>query len=180
MEDHLLESYLRIQISADKLSAFLTFNRITEEFDCTPGQLERFVRSNGVVFGIRTSTLHDICSNPLAYCKEQTLIAVGNPAAPGKDGSIRFAYDMKDQSQRPAELEDGKVDFKEVSRLKNVKRGQLIAERIDALYGTPGMMVTGEEIPSKQGKQARFKIGKNVVVNETQTAMYALIDSTLR
>lgn len=179
MDDHLLESYLRIQISADKLSAFLTFNRITEDFDCTPGQLERFVRSKGVTFGIRTSVLHEICTNTLAYCKEQTVIAMGNPATMGKDGSIRFAYDMKEQSQRPAELEDGKVDFKEVSRLKNVKRGQLIAERVEALFGAPGMMVTGEEIPAKQGRQARFKVGKNVVVNENQTAMYALIDGLI-
>ncbi|SFD68810.1 hypothetical protein SAMN05216378_1004 [Paenibacillus catalpae] len=176
MEDHLLETYLRIQISADKLSAFLTFNRITEDFDCTPGQLERFVRSKGVVYGIRTSVLSEICSNTLAYCKEQTIIAVGHPATPGKDGSIRYAYELQDKSQRPAELEDGKVDFKEVSRLKNVKRGQLIAERIEAMFGSSGMMVTGDEIPAKQGKQARFKVGKNVVVNETQTAMYALID----
>lgn len=179
MDVQQLESYLLIQTSADKLSAFLTFNRITEEFDCNVEQLERFIKSKGITFGIRSSIIREICNNPLAYCKEQTLIAVGQAASDGKDGYIRLLYDMKEQEHRPVELEDGKIDFKETSQLKNVKRGQLIAERFEAELGAPGTFVTGEEIPAKLGKQARFKIGKNVVVNGENTAMYSAIDGLI-
>ncbi|GGG80598.1 DUF342 domain-containing protein [Paenibacillus radicis (ex Gao et al. 2016)] len=179
MDDQLLDSFLRIQTSADKLSAFLIFNRITDEFDCTPNQLERFLISKGITSGIRTELLTEICNNVLAYCKEQTLVAVGQQATTGKDGYIRFIYDMKERDQRPAELEDGTVDFKEVNQLKNVQRGQLIAERVEAEYGLPGKMVTGETIAAKLGKQARFKVGKNVVVSGEQTAMYATIDGLI-
>lgn len=179
MDDQQLDSYLRIQTSADKLSAFLSFNRMTDEFDCSSEQLERYVRSKGIVQGIQADTLNHICTNPLAYCREQTLIARGKPAEPGSDGFVRMIYDMKNEDSRPVEDHDGKIDFKDVNKLKNVIRGQLIAQRIDPQPGPSGITVTGEEIPSKLGKQVRFKVGKNVVLNPEQTAMYAAIDGLI-
>ncbi|WP_053375744.1 DUF342 domain-containing protein [Paenibacillus sp. FJAT-27812] len=179
MDNLQLDSYLSIQISADKLSAFLTFSRITDEFGCSGNDLERYARSKGVVFGLRTEVLNQIGTNPLAYYKDQTLIAQGVSPVPGKDGFIRLVYDMEKRNSAPAELEDGKVDFKEVVQLKNVKRGQLIAERFDPQPGPSGQTVTGEEIPSKLGKHVRFKVGKNVVLNDEQTAMYSAIDGLI-
>ncbi|EFM13084.1 hypothetical protein PaecuDRAFT_0595 [Paenibacillus curdlanolyticus YK9] len=41
-----LETLIQIQIAADKLSAFLQFNRADETFSCTPEALENFVKSN--------------------------------------------------------------------------------------------------------------------------------------
>ncbi|CAM3939040.1 FapA family protein [Paenibacillus alkaliterrae] len=179
MDNQQLESYLRIQTSVDKLSAFLTFNRMTDEFACNAEELERFLHSKGIIHGLRAEVLSQIGTNPLAYCKEQTLIAQGDPPVPGNDGFVKLVYDMEKKYNRPAELEDGKVDFKEVVQLKNVKRGQLIAERFEPQPGPAGKTVTGELIPPKLGKQARFKVGKNVVVNVDQTAMYAAIDGLI-
>src|SRR5690606_680953 len=58
-------------------------------------------------------------------------------------------------------------------------KGQLIAERIPAKEGTEGRAVTGEVLFSKKGKEARFRLGKNVIVNEDQSAMYAAIDGLI-
>ncbi|WP_169083055.1 DUF342 domain-containing protein [Paenibacillus sp. PL91] len=179
MENLQLESYLSIQTSTDQLSAFLIFTRITDEFGCSGADLERFVRSKGIVYGIRDELLDQIAKNPLAFYKDQTLIAKGESPIPGKDGSIRLVYDMEKRNSAPAELEDGKVDFKEVVQLKNVKRGQLIAERFDPQPGPSGKTVTGEEVPAKLGKHVRFKVGKNVVLNDDQTAMYSAIDGLI-
>ncbi|EFM13085.1 protein of unknown function DUF342 [Paenibacillus curdlanolyticus YK9] len=71
------------------------------------------------------------------------------------------------------------MDLKEVNRLNNVKRGQLIAEKIPATDGVEGKSVTGEVLPGRNGKEGRFRIGKNVVVNAEQTAMYAAIDGLI-
>lgn len=60
-----------------------------------------------------------------------------------------------------------------------MKRGQLIAERFEPQAGPSGRTVTGEEVPSKLGKHVRFKVGKNVVLNDTQTAMYSAIDGLI-
>lgn len=179
MDNLQLESFLRIQTSADKLSAFISFSRMSDEFECNGDELERFLRSKGIVYGLRKEVLNQIGTNPLAYCREQTLIAQGEAPLPGKDGYVKLAYDMNKNNQAPTELEDGKVDFKEVVQLKNVKRGQLIAERYEPTPGPFGKTVTGEDIPPKTGKNVRFKVGKNVVLNDEQTAMYSAIDGLI-
>lgn len=179
MDNSQLDSYLRIQISADKLSAFLTFNRITDDFKCTVSDLENFLRSKGVVHGIRIEMLEQICKNPLAFMNDQNQIAEGESPTPGKDGSVRYLFDLDDKELKPTEGQDGKVDLKEVNKLKNIKRGQLIAELIEPLPGPAGTTVTGDLIPPKFGKRARFKIGKNVVMNGEQTALYAAIDGMI-
>lgn len=179
MEGQLLDTIMSVQISADKMSAFLTFKRLTDDFECSLEQLEQFVQSSGVNEGIIPGVLQNICYNPLAFYKEQTLIAEGKPAEVGKDGFVQFIYDMKNKERRPAENEDGTVDFKEMTQLKNVTRGQLIAELVAPAAGEPGITVTGVEVASKEGKAARFKIGKNVVLNNEQTAMYAALDGLI-
>lgn len=52
----------------------------------------------------------------------------------------------------------------------------MIAQRIPPTDGIPGISVTGEPIKSKRGRDARFKIGKNVVVDPEERAMYSAID----
>ncbi|WP_274651520.1 DUF342 domain-containing protein [Paenibacillus humicola] len=171
-----LQSFIDIQLSADKLSASLLFHASDPQFTCTSAQLEELARSHGVLFGLKKDVLEKIADEPRAFFSGQTVIAQGVPAVNGEDGFIRFVCDMDEDRQRPAELEDGKVDFKQISRLKNMKRGQLIAEKIAATEGRPGRTVTAETIPCRSGKEAFFKVGKNVVLGPGQNALYAAID----
>ncbi|PWW06422.1 hypothetical protein DFQ01_103325 [Paenibacillus cellulosilyticus] len=175
-----LEQHIRIQISADKLSAFIQFNRADDSFTCSPEALEQYVKDNGVIYGLHYDVIHKIAKDPKAYYYNQTLIAAGDPPLQGENGSIKLAYRLDDDSlHRPIENADGKVDLKEVNRINNVQRGQLIAERIAATQGKEGKSVTGIVLPGKNGKDARFKVGKNVVLNSDQTAMYSAIDGLM-
>jgi len=176
MEPADLESVIGVTISPDNLSAVLYFHKAVENFKCTAAQLDAYLRSQGITFGIRDDVLESIASDPKSYFYTQTVVAIGQPPIDGKDGVIRLAVDLDEEAVRPVELEDGTVDFKELSRIRNVKKGQLIAERIPAEAGIPGKSVTGSVIPAKNGKEARFRVGKNVVLNPEQTALYAAID----
>ncbi|MBH5316615.1 DUF342 domain-containing protein [Paenibacillus sp. GSMTC-2017] len=179
MDNQQLDSYLRIQISADKLSAFITFSRITDEFACTFEEWELFIRSKGVVHGLKMDVIDQLSKNPLAFCREQTLVAQGKNSVPGTDGFIRYAFDIDNGGHKPSEDTEGKIDLKEVTQLKNAKRGQLIAELVEPQAGPAGMSVTGDVIEPKYGKRVRFKVGKNVVMNGEQTALYAAIDGLI-
>ncbi|OUM96955.1 MAG: polymerase [Thermobacillus sp. ZCTH02-B1] len=176
MEPTDLGSTIGVTISPDNLTAVLYFHKAVDNFSCTAEQLDAYLRSRGVVFGIRDDVLESIARNPKAYFYSQTVVAVGQPPVDGKDGMIRLFVDPDEQQRGPVELEDGTVDFKAITQICSVKKGQLIAERIPAEAGIPGMSVTGAVIPAKNGKEARFRVGKNVVVNQEQTAMYAAID----
>jgi len=174
-----LDSNITIGMSQDKMTAYLQFHARDERFTCTRSELEELAKAHGVQFGLDMELLSKIASSPKHYFHNQTAIAHGELAQTGKDGYIRLLHDPNDNERRPAELEGGKVDFKEISQLKNVTRGQLIAEKIPAMEGIPGQLVTGEVLPARKGKEAYFKMGKNVVLNPEKTALYAAIDGLI-
>lgn len=172
-----LEQCLSIVLSDDKSTAYLEFSKQEEGFACTPDELEKYLASQGIKYGVLREALLVFVNHPETYVKDRYKIAEGIKPVPGTDGCIKVLVGMDDSNERrPLEAEDGKVDYKEVTRLNNVRTGQIIAERIPPVDGTVGRAVTGEEIPFRPGKEARFKVGKNVVVNPDGSAMYAALD----
>ncbi|MFD3260950.1 DUF342 domain-containing protein [Paenibacillus lentus] len=173
-----LGQILSVTMNDDKTVAYLQFLKKDEEFSCAPDVLHHFLRGEGVKYGIQEDIVARFALNAKEYLFSKTPIAIGIEPVQGQDGSIRYAVplDDEDQHRRPSESDDGTVDFKDVTRLNNVRKGQIIAELIPPVPGRPGTAVTGEPILCKEGKAARFKVGKNVVLNSEQTAMYAAID----
>lgn len=87
----------------------------------------------------------------------------------GTDGRVMLTVDLE-EDRKPLEKADGKVDYKDLVRLRNVLKGKLIAKIIPAQPGKLGMTVTGDELAFKAGKEAHLKSGK----------MYSLIMMALR
>lgn len=171
-----LEQSLQVSLAEDKMQAFLSFRRVEDDFKPTVRQLEQYLRAQGVKYGLQTDTLYLISQRPHDYFFLQNVVAVGTPAQNGKDGYVNVLFDSEGKGRGPIEREDGSVDYKEVTQLANVKAGQLIAEKVAPVPGVPGKAVTGEDVPPREGKEAHFKIGKNVVMNPEKTALYAAID----
>jgi uncharacterized protein len=173
-----LDQVMHIVISEDKLTAKLQFINEHPDFECSISDIETFIKHNGIKYGIQYEVLAKIAkeSNKLVY--NQVTIATGIAPIEGRHGYIKYLFE-KELDTKPLELDDGTVNFKEVNVLNNAKKGQLIAERIPATEGQEGIAVTGEPLPCKHGKEARFKIGKNVVVDQEQLRMYAAIDGLI-
>ncbi|MEK3684531.1 DUF342 domain-containing protein [Paenibacillus sp. LMG 31459] len=172
---YVLGQYLSITFSDDKGVAYLQFIKKDENFSCTIEDLESFLVSHNIRFGIQRDIVQRICSNPEEYFWNRVPIAIGQPAVNGKDGQMVLTVDLE-EDRKPLEKEDGKVDYKDLVRLHNVRKGQLIARIIPAENGVSGKTVTGEELPYRAGKQAHFKVGKNVLVDQEETSMYSAID----
>lgn len=176
-KQYALDQFLKVVVSPDKQTAYLEFVKREEGFTCSVEELERFLGSQKISYGLITDAIHTFVAHPEDHFFTKLLIAQGKQPIHGKDGKINLAEILTGEfSPKPLETVDGRVDYKELTRLRNVKRGQLIAERVDPLPGVPGIAVTGEEIPFLPGKEASFKVGKNVVVQPEGNAMYAAID----
>lgn len=172
-----LAESLQVTISDDKMQAFLIFRRVEGDFKLTTRELEQYLLSQGIKYGLQSDTLYLIAQKPQDFFFTQNIIAVGSAPQQGVDGYVNVLFgESKEQERRPVEREDGSIDYREVTQLANVKTGQLIAERVPPQPGVAGKAVTGDDILPKDGKEAHFKIGKNVVVNPEKTAMYAAID----
>ncbi|MFC0214364.1 DUF342 domain-containing protein [Paenibacillus chartarius] len=174
-----LEYYISFTVSDDKLTGYLQFTQTEDDFTITAAELEQLAAASGIVHGLNREKLSQIAADPKSHFMQMNEIAYGNPPVNGENGYLRFLFELDEHEKRPLELEDGTVDYKELISLHNVKKGQMICERMPPKPGKSGLAVTGETIPAKDGKEARFKIGKNVVVDLEQTAMYAAIDGMI-
>lgn len=175
-----LNRHVKVLYSADQSSAWIELTNHTPELVFTEQELNAFLLTEGITYGIQTETIRELVGNPLDFYGKKILIAEGDAPESGKDGVIQFLTNLDLHGERkPLEIHDGKVDYKEITRLNNVKKGQIIAEKREPQPGKPGKSVKGDIIPFTPGKEARFKIGRNVVINAEENAMYALIDGLI-
>jgi uncharacterized protein (DUF342 family) len=131
--------------------------------DPTADYLRGVLQSRGVVHGIKDDVLTEFESAP--RYNRPIVAAEGTRAHDGADA--RIAYQFKHDREAIALKEkDGRVDFKDISRIENVVAGQLLARKVPAEQGEAGMTITGTVIPAKPGRDAEIQIGKNVRLSE--------------
>ncbi|AIQ64426.1 polymerase [Paenibacillus stellifer] len=171
-----MNDYFNISFSDDKDAAYLEFFKREEGFSCTVDEMGAFLEKYNVRFGVQWEIVERFVSHPEEYLSGKVTIAVGRAPQHGSDGRVDLHFNMEADGLKPLEKDDGRVDYKELIRLNNVRKGQLIATLVLPETGEPGMSVTGDQIPAKPGKAARFKVGKNVVVDQEETSMYSAID----
>lgn len=171
-----LDFYINVTVSNDKLTAFIHFTNCDEDFKCTRNQLEAVLKANLIVYGIHEDVLSNIVNNFKPYLPAKTIIATGDTPIEGEKGYIKFVYESKRVGKKPMEMEDGTVDYKEIALINNVRKGELIAERVLATAGIHGKAITGEILFAKAGKEDRFKMGKNVVTDAEKMFMFAALD----
>ncbi|URN93434.1 MAG: FapA family protein [Candidatus Pristimantibacillus lignocellulolyticus] len=179
MDKQIFDANINIEISADKLTALLNFHYISDNVSYEVAELDEYIRSKGIVHGILYDNLRLIANDPLVYMKRKIEIAKGTPAGKGIDGKVEFITKIRKQSVYDESSESETIDFKQIKKLDNVNKGQLIAQLVPPSYGQPGISVKGEPIDATLGKSARFKVGKNVVKNGEGNALYSAIDGLI-
>jgi uncharacterized protein (DUF342 family) len=92
------------------------------------------------------------------------VIARGRMPVNGQNGKLRIEVEVGEQPGR--EQSDGSIDFKERNVFIGVDAGQLLATRIAATAGLPGINVYGHEVPQVPGKELSVKSGADIVYDE--------------
>ncbi|MBC8079421.1 MAG: DUF342 domain-containing protein [Gorillibacterium sp.] len=174
-----IDKCLKVRISPDKMTALLELVFIDNSFEYTYEDLIDLLERNGVYFGIQQGTLMKLIEHKEAFLNTGVTAAIGVAPEEGKAGFVINRFEVDPSARKPQVLEDGTVDFKEMTTILNIRRGEQIAERVLAGEGKAGKTVTGELIAAKTGKEARFKVGKNVMVDPEQRFMFASIDGVI-
>lgn len=169
-------SKLEVIISEDKLEAKILLQAEHGDIHISEGELRDALSLHGIRYGILEEAIQQLAENPEQFINMPLAVAMGIPPVPGTDARIEYAFHESSEHIRPKEMEDGRVDYYSVTRIANVTRGQLLAQKIPPAEGTPGIAVTGEQVACKQGKEVAIKAGKNVVLNQDRTLLYAAID----
>jgi len=171
-----------VKISPDKMTAFMSFQfdeADSEEINI--GSLERILSDNDVRFGIDKEALLQAFS----LIKEKKdfsnlVVAKGERAKDGENAYIKYHFAKDKNKVTPKELEDGKIDFYNISLIENVVMGQLLLEKIPPTPGLPGKTVTGEVVYGRDGNGAKMPAGKNLFVSEDGLKAFAGADGHVK
>jgi uncharacterized protein (DUF342 family) len=141
---------------------------------CDVNQIKNALANHGVVYGLDEMSILAVAAYP---GEEPARVAQGTLPQPGQDAKITYFFKGGGiGAGKPLELEDGRVDYRELGTIENVTRGQVLASKAPAGPGLPGTNVLGEEIPARDGKDAHLRAGQNVVLSEDQLHVTSLID----
>ncbi len=175
--ENLKEPVIKVSIAGDYYSASVTVDPGENPSKVTHEWILTSLKEKNISVGVDLDVVDTIAQHPERV--QNVLVAKGKPHQNGRDGEIKFLVDVN-REVKPKVLEDGSVDFKDIEAFLTVKKGDVLAERIDPTPGTDGLTVTGKVIKAKPGKVANFKFGKNVAVADDGTRIFAETDGTIK
>lgn len=124
--------------------------------------IEGAVKAAGVVHGLLADAVTAMVEKR-AYGVRR-VIARGTPPKPGKDGRVALQFDR--EAKGPAvDEETGRVDHRELGKIINVHKGDLLAVIEPPGDGAPGKTVKGNVISATKGHPASPPDGRNVEVS---------------
>ena len=166
-----------VKLSSDYYHAFLTIDADNYDFRITKEEILKALSDKKVTFGINPNAIDYIINNPEKANGIE--VATGIEHVHGIDSEIVFEVDTT-EDLKPAENDDGTVDFKNTNFVQIVKKGQMLAYKTENTPGKTGTTVTGMNIKAKDGKMGNFKFGKNVELTEDEMSIIASCDGSIK
>lgn len=166
---------IAVKISDDYYKAYLSIE-FNSNVSVKSEEIIKLLKDKNIIFGLKYNIIDEICKNSKTVFNE--LIAEGLPHENGLDAKIDFTV-SKEHRAKPQLLEDGRVDFKNMGFVEAVKAGDVLAIKTPATKGKNGTTVTGKVIRAKDGKEAVFKIGKNMRLSADGLQAIAEVDGTI-
>lgn len=168
------EPEIAIDISRDKMTATMTIVAAKNARPVTLEEVRARVDAVGITHGVDERKIAEALARPGWH----VTFAQGTPAENGQDGRVKYTVDM-DKAGRPAEREDGTVNFKDLQMFLTVRSGQVLAERVPATAGRDGCDILGHPVAAKPGKEAVIPCGKNVTLQDGGARAVAAIDGQI-
>lgn len=176
-EEIKVDSRCEIRISPDNMEAFLYITAPLGGKDIQGDDIIRVMKENKVVFGIKDEEIKNILMNK-PYDRD-ILIAEGIRPIEGESAKLQYHFDTNTETKL-LESEGGKIDFRELSLIKNVKAGQVLVTMIPATEGVTGKDIKGEDVKPKEGKKLQLPKGKNVNISDDGLQLLSAIDGEVK
>ena len=155
------------RLSADKMLADITlFPPVQDGRELDVELVKEILTDNEIRFGVNEEKIAEL----LQECKKSRRTIFRKPIArgllpmDGKDSFLRFAIEVGPLPGKV--LGNGKIDFRERKMFVGVKEGQIIATRIPATAGTPGLNVSKEQVEQMPGRDLPVVVSDDAIYDE--------------
>ncbi len=173
-EQKVSDSAFSLTVSQHKLEAHMC-PRGPVPVEISLGDIKELLATQGIKYGIVDDTVITEYLKNRPIQKKPWRIAEGKAPEPARDAKVKHHFDT-DPSKIGTVKEGGIIDFKERGEIPQVKKGDLIAEKIPGIDGTPGIDVFGNPIPAPKPKDIKLRCGKGAETTEDGLKVLAKLD----
>lgn len=156
-----------VQIQTDYMAASLV---IHPPFDggLMPSEHEIFqsIYKKNINYGILQDRISELITNfsHNQYPEEPVVIAEGIPSRNGENGYVKLLFNAE-TTLKPQQNPDGSVDYKNITIINTVKKGQKLAELIAPTSGVPGKNILGQPLRCIDGTPVKLTVGLNTEID---------------
>lgn len=111
-----------------------------------------------------------------AQSNRPVLVAEAIPPIPGEPAKLEYRFRTDRSKVELVEDEYGRVDFKRLNLIENVRAGQVLLVKRPPGKGKPGKLINGIEIPALPGQDVKMPVGRNTEVSIGGTELIATIN----
>jgi hypothetical protein len=166
------EGRIQLLIPQDRMRAELIVRKpLSEEEISNFESVGEFLSRKGIVSGLKEEVLQDssdILKKPGSY-----LLAQGRLPVRGKDGWVKLFFE--EEVTKEIISEEDRINLFGVTRVPEVRPGDLLAEIMPPEEGEPGEDIFGNPVPPLRGREARIAAGKNARFSEDGKQVFATI-----
>lgn len=164
-----------LEISEDSMLATARFIAPSEggkriSFD----EFLKDLRFRDITYGIQMMALQEHFASEDSFCTD-ILVAKGKDAVQGDDAKIEYCFNT-DTHRRPAQKEDGSVDYFHLSTINHCRKGDVLARIISEKPGEAGHDIYGRMINPREVKRATLKFGRNIELSEDKHSIMSQVD----
>lgn len=164
-----------VAISEDGMNAWITLSSpVNGGAEVTLEEVNKALQENDVTVNINQMVVEQAVY--LKLWDHPHLVATGTEPEEGKDGYIEYYFPTVIDLMPVVESEDGKVDFRNLNLIHNVKKGELLAERFPAEEGKTGQTVVGKVIYPPKVKNPSLVAGRDTVFDSSGVRLLAAKD----
>jgi len=168
------DAYFDLTVSEDKLNAFLSINK-ESSVSFALQDIKDYLEEKGIKYGIvGDDEISDYLENREGL-DASLKVAEGKSPEIGADASIKYYFDT-DPLKIGTVKDGGTIDFKDRGDIPQVKKGDLLAEKIPAVEGAAGHDVYGRYLTVSKPKDITLRKGKGASISEDKLKIYAETD----
>lgn len=168
--------FIEIELTADKMQAKLIAYPPFGGKPITEMDVLKTLQQNNIKFIPEDVQVQELIE--AAKFHKSTLTIFGKKPTIGNDAQIKYLFESEPEKKGPVELEDGRVDYRDLGIVHNVHKGDILAQKTPPTYGKAGETVDGEEIPALPGRDLEIPIGKGAELTEDGMNAIASLDGS--
>ena len=163
------DALVTIKIANDKMSAKAQIEMPWGGKIASVDDIKNECKSKGLSFGLKRSKVEALLENSFdAHPGEifESVIAIGKDPKHGKNAHFKPLIELfSEKIRRPTEMENGKVDLRDLGDIDTVKPGEKIHQKVPFTIGVDGRNVLGEVIKASPGKDAKLEVSAGTTVD---------------